>query len=63
MWAMARMVFAGWKAGEQWWLINPSVMVANYNRKNLRIFAVCIFVMIAMVIAYNVLMLTGKIRL
>lgn len=61
--AMTKMVLAGRKAGERWWLISPAVAVAQYNRKNLRIFAACVFVIISAIVVYNALFLMGYIKL
>jgi hypothetical protein len=63
MWTMLRMILAGWNAGQRWFgIISPSVPVASYNGKNLRMFASCIGVAVAAAIVYNALLLTGYIN-
>jgi hypothetical protein len=61
-WAMIRMLVAGFRAGERYWLVNPKIVLASYNSTNLRIFAACIFVLIALAIAFNVLFIAGYIE-
>jgi hypothetical protein len=43
------------------WLFSPSMLLASYNRSNLRLFAASVFFGIAIVILLNVLALTGYI--
>ena len=43
------------------WLVAEMVL-AGYNRKNLRIFAACVLVAVAALIVFNVLLLTGQIK-
>jgi hypothetical protein len=64
-WAMVMMIVAGRKDREQLslgWFFGGSFVLANYNRKYLRIFAACIFSLVALVIAFNVLLFTGHIK-
>jgi hypothetical protein len=64
MYTMLRMVLAAFMDPEKsiWWLLSPSMPLASYNRKNLRLFATCIFFMVAVVILFNVLFVTGYIK-
>jgi hypothetical protein len=43
------------------WLVAEMVL-ASFNRKNLRIFAACVLVAVAALIVFNVLLLTGQIK-
>jgi hypothetical protein len=62
-WIGYKMARAGWKAGERWSLLfnATSFLLADYNRRNFRILVTCFIFMVAAIIAFNVLFLTGQI--
>jgi hypothetical protein len=55
-----RMAWKGWKAGERWSLMlnATSFLVADYNRKDLRVLIVCFANMVTAVIVYNLMFFT-----
>jgi hypothetical protein len=64
MWMLLRMLVAGWYAGQRGfsWPFSGSFIRASYNRKHRRVFALCIGVMIAAAVVYNLLWLAGLAR-
>ena len=54
----------GWYAGERRLsrFIGGAVILADYNRKNLRTFALCMGAMVAAVVLFNLLFLAGLVK-
>jgi hypothetical protein len=64
-WSMLMMVITALQDREHrslGWFLGGSFVLANYNRKYLRIFAACIAVGIAGAIAFNLLTFTGRVK-
>jgi hypothetical protein len=60
-WAMIKMLISGAKTGEPFWYVKQSVINASYNTKLRRIFAACIMIGVAAVIAFNAFIIMGYI--